>query len=403
MLHNRIGRLTGICAPTLLLASIGSAQTFQILEMPPGSPGGQAFGVSANGQFIAGFTTAPKSGVVLATIWNELGQPTTLPDYGSMNIAHAISDSGEVVAGEAEVGAVVWGGKFGGGDALLGPGAALDMTPDGQTVVGNLQFGTEGTVAFMRLSVGAVILLLPAEGDSSSSAQGITSDATLVAGSSARFEGPPPNPAFFSRACVWSGFEPTFLNPLAGSSISHANAISADGSVVVGFGAEAGEFTPTTAVRWVGGEPQALAPGEFSNALDVSADGQVVVGEAFAGAFVWDPERGRREIRQVLVAAGVDLDGIALVAARSVSADGSVIVGWGLDLKTSSEIAWRAILPTMPACAADFNNDGEPNSQDFFDFLAAFFASDTSADFNHDEQVNSQDFFDFLSAFFAGC
>jgi hypothetical protein len=55
------------------------------------------------------------------------------------------------------------------------------------------------------------------------------------------------------------------------------------------------------------------------------------------------------------------------------------------------------------ACAADFNTDGTVNSQDFFDFLNAFFLLDPSADFNADSVVNSQDFFDFLNAFFAGC
>jgi len=54
-------------------------------------------------------------------------------------------------------------------------------------------------------------------------------------------------------------------------------------------------------------------------------------------------------------------------------------------------------------CDADFNSDGVANSQDFFDFLTAFFALDPSADFNHDAFINSQDFFDFLAAFFAGC
>jgi hypothetical protein len=59
--------------------------------------------------------------------------------------------------------------------------------------------------------------------------------------------------------------------------------------------------------------------------------------------------------------------------------------------------------PTGPACACDFNNDTVLNSQDFFDFLNAFFMNQPSADFNHDDTVNSQDFFDFLNAFFAGC
>jgi hypothetical protein len=59
------------------------------------------------------------------------------------------------------------------------------------------------------------------------------------------------------------------------------------------------------------------------------------------------------------------------------------------------------ILRGSIACAADYNNDGTANSQDFFDFLAGFFSGD--ADFNDDGVTNSQDFFDFLTAFFAGC
>ncbi|MGE3109345.1 MAG: GC-type dockerin domain-anchored protein [Phycisphaerales bacterium] len=58
---------------------------------------------------------------------------------------------------------------------------------------------------------------------------------------------------------------------------------------------------------------------------------------------------------------------------------------------------------TPIACPADFNDDGCLNSQDFFDFLVAFFAVDPGADFNNDGAVNSQDFFDFLVAFFAAC
>ncbi len=57
----------------------------------------------------------------------------------------------------------------------------------------------------------------------------------------------------------------------------------------------------------------------------------------------------------------------------------------------------------LPRCDSDINNDGFVNSQDFFDFLTAFFALNPLADFNRSGTINSKDFFDFLSAFFNGC
>jgi hypothetical protein len=59
--------------------------------------------------------------------------------------------------------------------------------------------------------------------------------------------------------------------------------------------------------------------------------------------------------------------------------------------------------PGESDCVADFNGDFIVNSQDFFDFLNAFFLNLPIADVNFDTVVNSQDFFDFLTAFFSGC
>lgn len=68
---------------------------------------------------------------------------------------------------------------------------------------------------------------------------------------------------------------------------------------------------------------------------------------------------------------------------------------------TNGQQSGNGIFVARTPCAADWNLDGFVNSQDFFDFLGAFFAG--TGDFNNDLASNSQDFFDFLSAFFAGC
>lgn len=108
----------------------------------------------------------------------------------------------------------------------------------------------------------------------------------------------------------------------------------------------------------------------------------------------WSPlDGGTNNLVQSLVAFQADPGGPALYAGGDFANAGPGLAGriarWGC--------------PLGPRCPADFNNSGAVNSQDFFDFLTAFFAGAPSADFNHSGAVNSQDFFDFLAAFSAGC
>jgi hypothetical protein len=75
-------------------------------------------------------------------------------------------------------------------------------------------------------------------------------------------------------------------------------------------------------------------------------------------AFAWTQSRDMFDLRDELVALGLDLTGWTLTAATGVSADGTVIVGRGINPSGDRE-AWRAELPglappsvpALPGCA----------------------------------------------------
>jgi hypothetical protein len=60
-------------------------------------------------------------------------------------------------------------------------------------------------------------------------------------------------------------------------------------------------------------------------------------------------------------------------------------------------------VPTRAGCDADFNGDGQVNTQDVLAFLNAWAAQDPRADFNGDGSINTQDVLAFLNAWAAGC
>ncbi|WP_288116567.1 hypothetical protein [Microcystis sp. M53598_WE2] len=115
-----------------------------------------------------------------------------------------------------------------------------------------------------------------------------------------------------------------------------ANAVSGDGSVIVGFsdsanGLEAFRWTQATGMVGLGDLP---GGGFGSFAFGASQDGSVVVGlrEGASGqrAFIWDATNGMRDLQEVLVNDfGLDLTGWHLSNARAISADGLTIAGSG--------------------------------------------------------------------------
>ena len=66
--------------------------------------------------------------------------------------------------------------------------------------------------------------------------------------------------------------------------------------------------------------------------------------------------------------------------------------------------AWAAVQAALDAgCVADFNGDGDVNTNDVLSFLNAWNAGDGSADINGDGDVNTNDVLAFLNLWNAGC
>ncbi len=135
------------------------------------------------------------------------------------------------------------------------------------------------------------------------------------------------------------------VRPRAGM-FSRASAVSADGSVVVGW---SNAWPSPEAFRWENGVMLGLGrlEGNRSGAIAVSADGSIVIGESSGGdgTFLWTATDGIQSLQHVLDEfLGDDLADWWLTDVGGISADGRTIVGTGFSPDGERE-AWIAVLP----------------------------------------------------------
>ncbi len=435
------GRLVLIVASILAGASASAQPTFTPLgDLPGGQVFSDAWSVSADGSTVVGSSII--SGHILfgctygAFRWTAatgIQDIYSLGGIGTACRAFAVNADGSVVVGVADYGvlsptqivAFLWREGLGTteiGDLPGGPSgseraAARGVSADGAIIAGQgeSEFGAEP----FRYTVATATFLglgdLPG-GAFGGSGYGISADGLTIVGSSITGDG--------TQAFRWTKGEgmvalghlgvPKGITPF-----SEAYGASADGSVIVGLsrsmassnsGWEAFRWTQTGGMVGLGDLPGGAV---LSAAYATSADGSIVVGSAgiqgpctpfgcqtAPRAFVWDGARGLRDLNEVLAGQGVNLTGWTLTEARGISADGSVIVGTGINPQGNLE-AWRVDLG--PPCYPDCYADGVLDVNDFICFQTEFAVGSPYADCDGNGVRNVGDYICFQTRFAVGC
>jgi probable HAF family extracellular repeat protein len=330
-----------VSAATLAVFMISASQaaSFEVL------PIGWATAVSNDGNVVIGGARWSRTDGV--TYFGDFGLPPGAGRVSSIS-ANAVSADGAVAAGFISYGTVGGGGVF--HEATRWPGGGIGGFPspdgitrsqaygisaDGSVIVGNSS-GTSGTAAFRWTSDDGMVGLgdLPG-GPVHSRALGVSADGSVIVGTSS-VDGA-------VEAFRWTSDDGMVgLGDLPGGRSylgSIAQDVSADGSVIVGYG-EGENASGTEAFRWTSDDGMVglgHLPGcSQSWAYGVSDDGSVIVGECYTisnttrEGFVWTEADGMVSLVDLLLA--LNVAGIAdweLTNVRGISADGQWLVGSG--------------------------------------------------------------------------
>lgn len=345
----------------LPLVAVGGFESLGFLSGGPDNS--RATDVSADGSVVVGVASDFSGKQAFRWTAGEgmvaLGH---LPGGVSDTYAYAVSGDGLVVVGGSEsangpeafrwteAGGMVGIGDFDGGNFAS---VATDVSADGSVMVGNgskagIAEGFRWTAATGMVGIGD----LPG-GVFQSSAEAVSPDGAIIAGQSFITQA--------TEAIRWTGGSMMGLGQLAGGLNAGVGLdLTPDGSVVVGWagieplGAQ-GAFRWTEATGMVGLGPLEESS-RYSIANAVSADGSVIVGEADSPfsllgveAFIWDEAGGMRTLAHELEEVyGHDLSGWSLRTATGISEDGKVVVGTGYSDMAQAEVAFRATLEPAP-------------------------------------------------------
>jgi probable HAF family extracellular repeat protein len=322
-----------------------AAASFQGLGTIAGWSQSQAWGVSGDGKVVVGQLSRLGSDT-RAFRWTASAGIQDLGTLGGANSeAYAASGDGAAIVGRAtntsgNYRPFRWTPTGGMQNLPSSPpeflsGDALDVSADGNSVVGLFGFAERWTATGGLEDLGNF------------SSRGLSSDGQVVVGNNGHAVRWTPAGGLQDLGTV-DGTQST----VPGTQ-SFADDASGNGSVVVGQSRDRDGFwkafrwTAATGMRDIG-----TLGGPMAAAYNVSDNGSVVVGRALTSsnsasdrAFRWTPKKGMQNLQQLLQNAGVtSVSGWILLGATGVSADGTVIVGEGINPAKQRE-AFRAVLP----------------------------------------------------------
>ena len=279
--------------------------------------------------------------------WTAAGGMVDLGTLGGTNsYATSISADGSVVVGEADnaastryafrwtqTGGMVNLGSLGGVTSNGSASWANGISADGSSVVGFSTLADNSTSHAFRWTQATGMVDLGSLSGTNSYANGVSADGSIVVGAADLTGGA-------QHAFRWT--QATGMADLGtlGGTYSNAYGTSADGGVVVGPAQNASNIY--YAYRWTqaGGMVNLGTLGGVNNryaseANAVSADGNVVVGDSLLAdnttshAFRWTQATGMKDLNTLLSNAGVNINGVTLNYANGISPNGKYIVGAG--------------------------------------------------------------------------
>jgi probable HAF family extracellular repeat protein len=343
-----------------LLATVAWSQSITWLGTLPGGSSSEAWGVSADGAVVVGWSYNA-AGYNRAFRWTVDG---------------GMQDLGTLGGSSSEA----WG-----------------VSADGAVVVG-WSYNATQYHAF-RWTASGGMQDLGSLGGGGSWAYGVSADGSVVVGLAY-------NAAGYWRAFRWTvdgGMQD--LGTLGGG-YSQASGVSADGAVVVGWARNAAWYY--RAFRWTapGGMQDLGSLGrDWSVASGVSADGSVVVGaagnaEGQGRAFRWTASGGMEDLN--ITYANLLTNGSVLIEARAISPNGRYIVGWGTNAATRRSEAF--LLDTGFPPRGDVNRNGCVDDADLLAVLFAFGGQGyRNEDLNWDGIIDDADLLIVLFHFGNGC